>query len=222
VAYLTPDTIPADTICRVLFIPNDREWIANVTGALQLLTFPSSFVEFGLLTPDQTAEAYIPMFNQFCFNQGVCRVIGEIIAYAGNTSPDARWLLCDGASLVRSDYPDLFTVIGTTYGSVDSSHFTLPDLRGRSPLGAGSGPGLSPRAIGDSFGEENHTLTVSELASHSHTTGNSVLIATATPPPVDVLGPNPFQAVTGNTGGDSPHNNMQPSLAVNYLIVALS
>lgn len=220
-AYLTPSTLPADTICRVLFIPNDREFLANVLGAVQQLTFADSFVQFGTLTPEETAAAYMPMFDALCFNEGTCRVIGEIIAYASSTSPDPKWIPCDGASLLRSDYPDLFTVIGTTYGAVDGSHFNVPDLRGRTPIGVGTGPGLSPRAAGDSFGEETHTLTVGELASHVHSTGNSVLIATATPPPVDVLGPNPFPAVTGSTGNDEAHNNMQPSLAINYLIVAL-
>jgi len=221
-AYLTPDTIPADTICRVLFIPNSQEFLANVTGALQLLTFPDSFVEYGLLTPDQTAQAYVPMFDQFCFNQGACRVIGEIIAYAGPTSPDARWLFCDGSSLLRVDYPDLFGTIGTIYGAVDSTHFNLPDLRGRTVVGSGSGPGLTPRAEGDSFGEETHVLTVGELAAHTHTTGNSAVLGTSAPPPFDALGPNPLTAFTGSTGNNDPHNNIQPSLAIAYLIVALT
>jgi len=221
-AYLTPDTIPADTICRVLFIPNSQEFLANVTGALQLLTFPDSFVQFGALTPDDTAAAYVPMFDAFCFNEGACRVIGEIIAYAGPTSPDSRWLPCDGSSLLRVDYPDLFAVIGTVYGSADSAHFNIPDLSGRVAVGVGTGTGLTPRSLADSFGEETHTLTVGELASHVHTTGNSAVLGTSAPPPFDALGPNPLTAVTGSTGNDDPHNNMQPSLAINYLIVALT
>jgi len=221
-AYLTPDTIPADTICRVLFIPNSQEFLANVTGALQLLTFPDSFVQFGALTPDDTAAAYVPMFDAFCFNEGACRVIGEIIAYAGPTSPDSRWLPCDGSSLLRVDYPDLFNVIGTIYGSADSTHFNVPDFRGRVAVGLGTGPGLTPRSIGADFGEETHTLTIGELAAHVHTTGNSAVLGTSVPPPFDALGPNPITAFTGSTGNDDPHNNMQPSLAINYLIVALT
>jgi len=221
-AYLTPNTLPADTICRVLFIPNNAEFLANVTGALQLLTFPINFVEYGALTPQQTADAYVPMFDAFCFNEGTCRVIGEIISYAGPTSPDPKWLPCDGSSLLRVDYPDLFNVIGTVYGAADGTHFSLPDLRGRVSVGSGTGPGLSTRALGDSFGEETHTLTVGELAAHVHDTGNSAVLGTSAPPPLDALGPNPFPAVTGSTGNDDPHNNMQPSLAINYLIVALS
>jgi len=221
VAYLTPDTLPTGTRCGVLIYPDSDEFAANLRGALELLTFPESFVQYGTLTPEQTAEGYVPMFDGFCFNQGVCRMIGEIITYAGPTSPDPKWLPCDGASLLRVGYPDLFAVVGTIYGAADSSHFNVPDLRGRVEVGSGTGPGLSPRAAGDVFGEETHILSIGELASHVHGTGNSVLIATATPPPLDVLGPNPFPAITGSTGNDDPHNNVQPSLAITFLIVAL-
>jgi len=219
-AYLTATSVPSDSVCRALFIPNNQEFLANVRGALQELTFPHNFVSEGGITPEAMADAYIPMFDAFCFNEGPCRVIGEIIAYAGSTSPNDNWLLCDGSSVLRSDWPNLFAVVGVVYGAVDETHFNLPDLRGRVAVGEGTGTGLSPRAIGDSFGEEEHVLTVGELASHTHTTGNSLLIATATPPPLNVLGPNPIPAATGSTGNDDPHNNMQPSLVISYLIVA--
>jgi len=147
-------------------------------------------------------------------------VIGEVISYAGDTSPNANWLLCDGSSVLRSDWPDLFAVVGTAYGSVDGTHFNLPDLQGRAAIGQGSGSGLTPRAVGDLGGEETHVLTIGELAAHVHSTGNSALLGTSVPPPLDALGPNPFSAVTGSTGNDDPHNNMQPFLTISYLIVA--
>jgi len=233
--YLTANSVPGDTICRVLFIPNDREFIGNVTGALQLLTFPNSFVSEGGISPDDMAEAYKPMFDAFCFNEGVCRVIGEVIAFAGTTSPDARWLLCDGASLLRTDYPDLFTVIGTTYGAADGTHFNVPDLRGRSISGVGTGTGLSPVSAGDVYGEQDHTLIVAEIPSHTHTDtghihGESAAAPTAITIGAGVPAPSavPAASVTGsasasltNTGGDGAHNNVGPRLGINYLIVAL-
>jgi len=203
-----------------LFIPDEEQFLANVRGLLETFTFPGSFDPYGALTPQQTADAYVDMFDRFCFNEGTCRMIGEVVLYAGTSIPNPAFLVCDGGSYLRSDYPDLFAAIGTVYGAVDASHFNVPDLRGRTPLGAGTGPGLSPRAVGDVLGEETHQLTVAELASHTHTTGNSIIDATATPPPLDVLGPNPIPANTGSTGGDAPHNNMQPSLVMNYYIVA--
>lgn len=221
--YLTPNSLPADTICRVLFIPNNQEFIANVTGAIEELTFPDNWTPFGALTPDQSASALVPMFDKFCFNQGVCRVIGEIIEFAGISSPDPKWLDCDGSSLLRSDYPDLFTIIGTTYGSVDSTHFSLPDFRGRTRVGAGTGAGLSPRVVGDNFGQETHQLTTSELASHSHS-GIPTFIPTAAGLEITLASlQDPIISInTGNTGGDAAHNNIQPSLVTLVLIVALS
>lgn len=219
--YLTPQAVPANTICRVLFIPDDLDWVSLVTGALEELTYSDNFTQFGAVSPDTAAAVFGVMFDDFCFNRGACRVIGEIVTMASTTNPDpVRWLPCDGASLLRTDYPELFAAISTTYGFVDATHFSLPDLRGRVPMDTGTGPGLTARSLGDILGEENHQLTVAELASHVHTTGNSILIATAVPPPLDVLGPNPFPAITGSSGNDVPHNTIQPSLALNFYIVA--
>ena len=66
------------------------------------------------------------------------------------------------------DYPDLFSVIGITYGGNGMETFALPDMRGRFPMGAGQGPGLTDRALGSRFGHERHTLTTNELPPHSH------------------------------------------------------
>lgn len=222
VGYLTPDTIPGTFQCRVLFLPDGEDWLAVITGAIQTLTEPENWTQWGMLTPQQTADVWLPIWNDFCFRVGACKMIGEIVTFAGATNPyPTMWLDCDGTSVLRADYPDLFTIIGTTYGAADSTHFTLPDLRGRAIVDAGTGSGLSTRSLGDSFGEQDHTLITSEIPSHSHTTGNSLLLGTSVPPPLDALGPNPFPAVTGNTGGDGSHNNMQPSLVFNVYIVAL-
>jgi len=234
--YLTPDTLPADTICRVLFIPNNLEFLANVTGALQLLTFPESFVLQGALTPEETADAYLPMFDQFCFNEGTCRVIGELITYAGITSPDPKWLLCDGSLLEVVDYPDLYNVIGHIYGAADSDHFYLPDLRGRAAAGSGSGSGLTPVVIGDMYGEETHTLTTSEAPPHTHTdsghthaegTASPTLVTVGTGVPTPSAVPSVGITASGSAnldsvGGGDGHNTIGPRLGVTYLIVALS
>jgi len=234
--YLTPNTSPTDTTCRALFIPNDPEFLAIVRGALEELTFSYNFDEFGALTPAQTAAAFAPMFDAFCFDKGSCLLIGQIVPYGGSVSPDARYLVCDGSSILRTDYPDLFNVIGTTYGNVDGSHFNVPDLSGRVPLGAGSGFGLTTRANGQTFGEETHVITGSESASHTHidsghthSEGNSLPAVGAAITGVPVPSAVPSVGITGlgaaaisSSGGDGAHNNIQPSLVITYLIVALS
>ncbi len=134
----------------------------------------------------------------------------------------AKWLACDGSSKLRASYPALFAVIGTVWGSVDGTHFTLPDLRGRAPIGVGTGSGLTPRALAAVGGEETHTLTTPEIPAHTHpntlgtghsTTGGSDGVSEA-----NATSPEPN---TGSAGGGGAHNNMQPFAVVNYLIRAL-
>jgi len=234
-AWLTPDLPPTEDICRVLLLPADATWLAVLSGALVELTDPANFEQFGTATPEDCATVFSIMFDKFSANEGVCRVIGEIITWSGNTSPNPKWKLCDGSSLVRADYPDLFAVIGTTYGAVDGTHFNIPDLQGRTGLGSGSGSGLSTYSLGQSGGEEAHTLSTAETPSHSHSdTGHTHAEGIAAPSIgaaiVGVPVPSAIPAVgaTGlgfagisSTGGNGSHNNLQPYLALNYLIVAL-
>lgn len=232
--YLTPDENPVDTVCRVLFIPNGEEYLAIVRGALDELTFAYNFEEFGSLTPAQTAAKFQPMFDAFCFNKGVCRLIGEVVTWAGSASPSDKMLECDGASYLRADYPDLFNIIGTVYGSADSNHFNVPDLRGRVPIGAGTGSGLSTYTLGQQLGEEAHVLTVGELANHTHTDSGhthseipAIASVGAAITGVPVPSAVPGVGITGvgsanlsTSGGDGSHNTIQPSIVLSYWIVA--
>jgi microcystin-dependent protein len=94
---------------------------------------------------------------------------GTIIPSA-RSAPSSGFIFCDGAQVSRSVYAALYAAIGTVFGPGDgSSTFNVPDLRGRSPIGAGSGPGLSNRGLGSVGGEENHTLSTAEMPYHSHT-----------------------------------------------------
>lgn len=229
-AYLTPDSIPGNTTCRVLLIPDSTDWLAIVTGAIQELSFTYNWEQFGTATPQECADAMFAMLNEFTFNRAGCRMIGEIIPFAGASSPiPALWLPCDGQALSKTEYPDLFAVIGTVYGEPDSTHFSLPDLRGRTLIHSDT-----TYPLGTYLGETEHVLTVEELAQHSHydnghshQTGNSFTGLALAPGEEPVLIPNPIPAYTGTsyadiavTGIDAPHNNMQPSVAINYFIVA--
>lgn len=95
---------------------------------------------------------------------------GFILMYGGGTPPPGGYALCDGSTLLEIDYPQTFAVLGTAYndGSEGPGEFRLPDFRGRSPLGLGTGSGLTPRAMGDSGGLETVTLGVGEMPSHTH------------------------------------------------------
>jgi len=234
--WLTPDSAPGNVTSRCIFIPDDPQWVAIVAGALIALTFPYNFEQYGTATPDETASVFVDMFDNFSYNIGVCRVIGEIVVTAGTANPNpGNWIVCDGSSLLRSDYPHLFAALGTTYGAGDGTHFNIPDLRGRVALAAGTGPGLSTYALGASGGEEDHTLVTAEVPSHSHidsghlhTEGSALPAVGAAIVGVPIPSAVPTASVTGSasanlssSGGDGAHNNRQPYLALNYLIVAL-
>ena len=94
--------------------------------------------------------------------------IAEIIMFAGNFAPRG-WALCDGQLLPISQNSALFSILGTTYGGDGRTTFGLPDLRGRSPMHEGSGPGLSSRTLGSKTGSESNILNTNQLPSHTHT-----------------------------------------------------
>lgn len=91
--------------------------------------------------------------------------------YSSSSSDFNDWFLCDGRSLSASDYPDLFNIIGTSFGG-GGGNFNLPDFRGRVFGMIGTGSGLTPRTLGNNVGAETHTLTLPQIPSHDHT-GNT-------------------------------------------------
>lgn len=146
---------------------------------------------------------------------------GSVIMFGGASAPTG-WLLCNGAAVSRTTYADLFAVLGTTWGSGDgSTTFNVPDLRGRSPLGAGSGSSLTPRTFADKGGAETHTLATGEIPAHTHTTridGANTMAVSAGSDSFQSRGTPAVQISTGSTGGGGAHNNMHPWLAINFII----
>jgi microcystin-dependent protein len=93
---------------------------------------------------------------------------GSVQMYAGSTAPSG-WLSCDGTAVSRTTFADLFAVLGTTYGSGDgSTTFTLPNMKGRVPVGLDSAQ-TEFDVLGESGGAKTHTLSTTEIPSHSHT-----------------------------------------------------
>lgn len=127
--------------------------------------------------------------------------VGTILLWPVNWAPEG-WMLCDGSLLPISQYQALFSLIGTTYGGDGRTNFALPDLRGRMPMGAGHGPGLTPRPFGSNCGAESAALTANNLPAHTHTltAGNTESASlTQAPAPGWTLG-----AAASNTGGREP------------------
>jgi microcystin-dependent protein len=170
---------------------------------------------------------------------------GVILPFAGATAPTG-FLLCQGQSLLRGDYAALFSVIGTTYGTADATHFNVPDLRGRIPCGLEGGSGRVPTSyntLGAAGGEASHVLAWGEMPVHTHSASASV----SDPGHVHGLpmwnyglggmgGGNVVQFIdaggttsssgtgisvgvsVGNAGSGAGHNVMQPTIAINYII----
>ncbi len=180
------------------------------------------------------------LFSKLLFAQQP--YIAEIRLFAGNFAP-AGWAFCDGSLLSISENDALFALIGTTYGGDGQSTFGLPDLRGRVPIGAGQGAGLSNRAIGEMLGQETVTLTTANMPSHSHigrtvvNNGNaSASVPTASSsiatsgifsgrsflPNLSYNSDTPdilLQTVTTSSVGNStPIDNRKPRLGLNYII----
>lgn len=94
--------------------------------------------------------------------------IGDV-KYSLRSDDHLGWVVCDGRSLSRETYSELFNIIGTTYGSNNSTTFNLPDCRGRVLGGSGFGSGLTERSAGTLLGSETHTMTTNQMPSHTHT-----------------------------------------------------
>ncbi len=151
--------------------------------------------------------------------------------FAGNFAP-AGWEFCNGQLQPISENETLFQLIGTTYGGDGESTFALPDLRGRSPVHQGQGPGLQAYQISEQFGTESVTLTASQIPSHTHpflastaagATGNAQDKVLAQPSDIRMylrdspVATFPADAV-GAVGGSQPHENRHPVLAISYII----
>lgn len=144
---------------------------------------------------------------------------GLILPYAGSAIPSG-WLECTGQAVSRTTYAALFAVTGTTFGTGDgSTTFNVPDLRGRTPIGVGTGSGLTARSLGSSGGAETHALAIGEMPSHSHSyalTDNSGSGSDTNPAKGN--GNNPVVVGVSSTGSGTAHNNMQPWVALTFLI----
>jgi microcystin-dependent protein len=155
--------------------------------------------------------------------------LAQIMLFGGSFEPNG-WAFCDGRLLQISDYTALFSLLGTTFGGDGRTTFGLPDLRGRVPMHAGAGPGLTQRQPGEMLGFESVTLSADEMPSHSHAIATSsepgdsnragnaflarALIYSATGPASTALAPSTIAP----SGSGAPHANMQPTLCINYII----
>lgn len=148
--------------------------------------------------------------------------IGATLSFSGDIIPNG-WLLCDGSAFSASEYPELFDLIGVTYGWDEDRNPLLPDMRGRVVVGKKAATSVNDtefNALGKTGGEKEHTLTIDEMPSHTHEIKKASSVggdgsglaysSTETTNSAGIL----------NTGGSQPHNNLQPYIVTNYIIKA--
>lgn len=140
-------------------------------------------------------------------------VVGSIAFFAFNNLPDG-WMLCEGQSLLREEYPALLNAIGLTFGFVDNDHFNIPNLRRKFPIG--TWPTFLD--LGDTGGEMDVSLTAAQNGQHSHSVRRSG--GGAGSQPAAGTGSVASSIVTESSGSGEPHNNMPPYLALNAAIFA--
>ena len=167
--------------------------------------------------------------------------IAEIRMFAGTFAP-RNWALCQGQTLSIASNTAFFSLLGTTYGGNGQTTFSIPDFRGRIPVGTGQGPGLSSYQLGQMGGSQTNTITNGNFPAHSHPFSGSITMPGNAADgnadisqgnyPAGLTGTNMYSnvnnasglanmqlALTGASAGSStPVNNIQPVMGMNYII----
>ncbi len=218
-----------DAYATVLLTFPDVDWFRwNIAGAINQMTLEFNWSEDGDVGVSFAVEEAKKILESMVFMAFNPIPVGLIHPYASPVIP-AGYLLCDGSPIASADYPELFAVIGYSFGGAAGT-FNLPDLVDRTVVGSSGA-----FDFGDVGGESTVTLDVSQMPAHSHTDlghAHSIPLVTSLPAQAGVgfagnvtVPVIPDSTGIGNanltdTGGGGAHENMQPYMALTYLIYA--
>jgi len=191
------------------------DWFSwAILGAVTEMTDPANWIgssqeeiDYAVRESNRMLEGFkVLPFNPF--------PVGMIFPFGDDTAPPG-FIACDGSVLSAAAYPELFAAIGYNFGG-SGDDFNVPNLLNRVAVGSGS-----DFSLGNTGGEQTHTLSEGEMPIHSHTIPYTITTLVLEPGEVTALTPIPLlSANTGNAGGGGSHNNMQPYQALNYVIYA--
>lgn len=193
-----------------------------VMGALREMTVEGNWFVEGNADAEFARDKAVEMINGIEFSEEnplpvYKPPVGTINFFADDSMP-VGWLPCHGQSLLRADYTELFALIGTRFGSVDSTHFSLPELRSKFPVGAYHN--VSGYELADTGGASSVTLTTAQIPAHSHNgvvspnnpVSNRAVVATGGVQTVRTAG------TSDSEGGGTSHENRPPYIALETMI----
>lgn len=217
-------TVPVGTVnVSAAMIVDDRDFIGQTVGAWSTAKRPVT-ARAGR-TGFNTNLGYLETWNGSTWIPSMPVEAAGTVKMTASASIPAGWFQCLGQSLLKTDYPALHAAITTTYGGT-STHFNLPNLCGRTPIGLGTSVanGATAHHLGQQGGEETHVLSTAEMPSHNHGMPpvHAEVNGIANWEIPDGSGYVDFTRdaylVTQNAGGNAAHNNMQPYLGINFII----
>lgn len=219
-----PNDWDGETFCNfVVKWPNSTLWriiLRGVCSGPYLEEFWDASTGNVAQVIEQFQEALNFLVDELRCEMAAFVPIGAYFPFAGFAAPEG-YLLCDGEDYFAADYPELFAVIGRTYGgSIPGGTFNVPDLRKRVPVGQDIND-FRFNQIGETGGAVTHTLTINEIPSHNHSFPVSLLGAGTGGGTPGGGTNNPGYNATQNSGGGQAHNNLQPYIVSNYIIRAL-
>lgn len=189
-------------------------------GAILLLAQAHNWEQVGDLTPEQTALTWFDCAWRLKHGER-CPVVGQIILSCDANTPE-RYLPCDGQACAPETYPELFAVLGYTFGTGDDDTFLLPNLQGRVALGTGVFDESTEYDLGATGGANTVELSGAEVGQHNHGIGTVHATALAAPGALPVMAHGVMpKEYTDNSAKAAGHENRPPYLALHYYIRVL-